>query len=318
MIGYMKLFKAVVGPLSPFSFSQSNKKMSVCKAFVPHFYGRSGDPLTEEQFMSRLRLFQTQCSSGGKPGVLFIGENHMDQSAHELELKILNLLAEEGRALGQRFCFSMEFFDRSCQTSLNKYSKGDINYEEFVEELGPRCPGNHDDYKPILDLAKRCDISVVASNCPREFTRLVAEHGKGILETLPQDSFAYLPPLPYNGPSKEYLDDFVNVMQSIGSTNVDLEKLQRRAEAQSLWDATMADSILNAFDEGYDFVAHVTGYFHVKNQKGIHEQLLQSQKKTSLVSLTVVILPEDNPRFSDEDHKSLADLLVLTDISKID
>lgn len=318
MLAWVKLFKVVVGPVGVFSSTLSVRKMSGRRAFSPHFYTGSGDALTEDQFLSRLSQFQTQCRSDGQRGVLFLGENHMDKWAHELEVKLLKIVAEKARCLEQRLCLSMEFFDRSCQTSVNKYCSGAINYEGFIEELGPRCPGNHEDYKPILDLAKQHNILVVASNCPRQFTRLVAEHGQGILATLSPDCLDYLPPLPYSGPSKEYLDDFINVMQSIGSNNLDLEKLQKRAEAQSLWDATMAHSLLRAFEEGFDFVAHVAGFFHVKNKKGIHEHLSQSSNRTSLVSLTVVMLPEDSPIFSDEDHKGLAELVVLTDIGNID
>ena len=43
-------------------------------------------------------------------------------------------------------------------------------------------------------------------------------------------------------------------------------------DAQSLWDATMADSIHKALDK-VDRVVHVTGYFHVQYKLGLVEHL---------------------------------------------
>jgi len=304
----------------PLLSTTSFVKMSTKEAsWNPNFFSGKGDPFTEEQFFDQLIRFQSEVRLTKKRGILFLGENHMDPTAHELEVKILSRMALEAKATGQRFSLSLEFFDRSFQKSVSNYVTRNTDYEAFVSELGPSCPSNHLDYKPILDLARELDLPVLASNCPRQFTRLVAEHGKEILETLPADCLDYLPPLPYSGPSKEYLDDFIETMQSFSSTNiVDLERMKRRAAAQSLWDATMAHSIVKALHEGDDFVAHVTGFFHVKNNKGIHEHLSTSLIKESLTTLTIVILPEDKPQFSQEDHHGLGDLVVLTDINKID
>jgi uncharacterized iron-regulated protein len=42
------------------------------------------------------------------------------------------------------------------------------------------------------------------------------------------------------------------------------ERLSNMLEAQNLWDATMASSILRSL-ASLDLVVHVCGYFHIKN-----------------------------------------------------
>ncbi len=76
----------------------------------------------------------------------------------------------------------------------------------------------------------------------------------------------------------------------------------------------MAFSIFESFEK-LNFVAHISGYFHVQKNLGIVEHL--NHYASDVSSYTVVMLPEEKPEFYPEDHSDLADSLVLTDLNKI-
>lgn len=81
-------------------------------------------------------------------------------------------------------------------------------------------------------------------------------------------------------------------------------------DAQSLWDATMADSIVKAL-EIHDLVVHVSGYFHVQQGLGLCEHLRSLRPEVTIQ--TVVMLPEETPSaFNPESHSDLGDFVVLT------
>lgn len=111
-------------------------------------------------------------------------------------------------------------------------------------------------------------------------------------------------------------------MQIFGDENHKVEmtdKMERMLDAQSLWDATMAFSISESFQkQKVDFVAHVSGYFHVKQNLGILEHLKGYCGGQNVLSHTVVMLPEDKPDFDEKEHFGLADTVVLTDLNQIE
>ena len=119
------------------------------------------------------------------------------------------------------------------------------------------------------------------------------------------------------------MQNFLNVMQIFGDENHPVEmtdKMRKMLDAQSLWDATMAFSIHEGFDNlGLNFVAHLSGYFHVKNNLGIVEHLNNYVgESSSVLSQTVVMLPEDKPEFVEKEHCHLADFVILTDLNQIE
>ena len=92
------------------------------------------------------------------------------------------------------------------------------------------------------------------------------------------------------------------------------DKMSRMLDAQTLWDATMAFSIDQSFDR-LDLVAHVSGFFHVRNNLGIIEHL--RDRREDILSESVVIIPEESPDFVAEDHLGAADAVILTDLNQV-
>lgn len=129
-----------------------------------------------------------------------------------------------------------------------------------------------------------------------------------------------LAPMPYAKASEDYAKAFAKIMGLMSNDQVGNHTgvSNSMLDAQSLWDATMAHSIHLALKEKL-VVMHLAGYFHVQKGLGILEHLRQYRDLDDLSILSVVILPEEEPHvFRTESHRSLADLVVLTDLDSID
>ena len=111
-----------------------------------------------------------------------------------------------------------------------------------------------------------------------------------------------------------FLENFTFVP---GSEGLDDNRITRMLGAQSLWDATMAHSIIKALYRA-NLVVHVAGYFHIKSNLGIPEHLAHYGGSLEYGQTSIVMLPEEDLVFTESEHKNAADLVVLTDINAID
>ena len=171
------------------------------------------------------------------------------------------------------------------------------------------------DYKPLLEFCRNSGIPVSASNCPRRYSRLVAKHGSEILATLPEKSRTFFAPLPFRKPSDAYCRNFLRAMQLVHDGDVTIsDKMSRMLDAQTLWDATMAFSIDESLEK-VDLVAHISGFFHVRNDLGIIEHL--HHRRPDILCESVVIIPEESPDFNPEEHLGAADSVILTDLNQV-
>lgn len=140
--------------------------------------------------------------------VIFIGEEHESPIAHKAELTILTELAERDSSL----VLALEMFERDIQDTLNTYLKGKIPEDEFLERTRP-WPNYHEDYRPLIELAKRKGIPVIAANIPRRAAAAVAMANKISPEVLGSDN-TYTPNTFYLD-SKEYYKRFLATMETM-------------------------------------------------------------------------------------------------------
>merc|ERR1712154_335108 len=106
-------------------------------------------------------------------------------------------------------------------------------------------PTNHSSYTPLLELCRQRNLPVVAANCPRRYSRLVAKAGQeSLLPLADTPARTLLPPLPYPSASPEYKSAFLEIMREMGSSSVPPGMI----EAQALWDASMADSLVSSLE----------------------------------------------------------------------
>jgi uncharacterized iron-regulated protein len=107
--------------------------------------------------------------------VVLLGEVHDNAEQHRLRLAVL----ERAFAAGWRPAIVMEQFDRDRQDDIDRARRerpGDAQH--LIEQAAPRQAGwNWDFYRPVVALALRHDVPLVAANLPGADTQRIARDG---------------------------------------------------------------------------------------------------------------------------------------------
>jgi uncharacterized iron-regulated protein len=188
-----------------------------------------------------------------KDDVVFLGEEHDSDGAHQLQAAVVRELILKGANIA----ISMEMFERDVQGVLNEYLDGRISEEEFLYASRP-WKNYAEHYREIVELAKEHRIPVIAANVPRE---LAAALAKG--QAIDQSQAAYQA-RKLTAPEDLYWEKFSEIMKGHGG--VDNAAANRRMyESQCLKDDTMAESIadfLATHRHRHVTVVHLCGKFH--------------------------------------------------------
>jgi hypothetical protein len=120
----LKTFAKVTN-LSKFSISvslQSGKRMAqnYSTSFEPTFFTKSGGKISQDDFLENLSKFAGKVKEKGGKGVVLVGENHMDPSAHQLELKILEKVSAAAKNENLKVSISQNVFSPSLLTLEQK------------------------------------------------------------------------------------------------------------------------------------------------------------------------------------------------------
>ena len=298
----------------------------------------------------RIRSFADIFAALDRTDVVLVGETHDDVVAHGVEAQLLMRAAERVGGLGQgggaerQVVLSLEMFERDVQYILDEYLDGLITEDQFKRSARP-WERYDTDYRPMVEFARAHGLPVVAANAPRRYVNRVTRLGPESLEALSAEARAFLPPLPFPGPSEEYTAKWNALMaemaaamrarqDSIARAAADSAshpppvegQPQRPARpeapvnhgvgnalwAQALWDAAMGHAITTALDAHPGaLVLHVAGSFHVEGGTGIPERVRDYRPRSRV--LTVVLKPAEGIHAWDpEKHRDLGDFVVLT------
>lgn len=244
----------------------------------------------------------------GQNDVIFLGENHDDATAHELQLQIFKAVIEKyGKE--RKVALSMEMFERDVQIVVNEYLNNLISESHFL--LSSRPWNNYkQDYRPLVELAKEQKLSVIAANAPRRYINMVSRNGRESLNALTPAAKKWLAPLPYNQPSETYANKFKALMGKSPESNMGINKI---LDSQSLWDATMSFSISEYLKANKNsLIVHLNGSFHTENRLGTAEQLLKYRPKAKILVVTIRY-EEDFTKFDKTKHENIGDFVILTD-----
>lgn len=261
-------------------------------------FDRTGKSVEANQIVSALE----------NADAVFLGEQHDDQIAHQLQLQILQTAFERyGKA--RPIVLSMEMFERDVQNVIDEYLADLINESNFV--ASSRAWNNYKtDYRPLVEFAKTNKIPIVAANAPRRYVNRVSRLGRESLAALSPAAKQSLAPLPFAEASKEYAAKFAALMGGTAMHNSNM------LDAQTLWDATMADSIAKALAQHKNAVViHLNGGFHSENRLGAPEHLLKYNPKTRIVVVTIKSA-ENFPNFDRTKDENAGDFVILTEPRK--
>jgi uncharacterized iron-regulated protein len=198
-----------------------------------------------------------------------VGEQHDQAYSHAFELRLLEALAARGRPV----VLALEMFERDVQPLLDDYLAGRIDEAGFLAAARP-WPNYADDYRPLVELARRRGWPVIAANAPRPLAARVAREGFAALDGLgpgerPRTAAALVCPAgPYRARFVEAMDAAVDRAGATAHGTQAPGALQRLYEAQCLKDETMAESALAAIAPGRTVVL-VAGQFHIDEAGGL-------------------------------------------------
>lgn len=302
----------------------------------------------------RTRSFADVLAALDRADAVLVGETHDDVVGHGVEAQLLVRAAErmgavgEGTAVGRPVVLSLEMFERDVQYIVDEYLAGLITEDQFKRSSRPW--DRYDtDYRPMVEFARAHGLPVVAANAPRRYVNRVSRLGAGALAPLSAEAKAFLPPLPFPGPSAAYtakwnalMDEMMAAMRAqrdsaaataraaAGDTAAAEPSAPAQAparepgqapadhgmgnalQAQALWDAAMGHAVAAALDEHSEgLVIHYVGSFHVEKGTGVPERVRDYRPRTRI--LNVVLKPAgDVYAWDDKAHRDLGDFVILT------
>jgi uncharacterized iron-regulated protein len=248
----------------------------------------------------------------GDVDAVFLGEQHDDAIGHAIEAELFRR-AVDSYSQQRRVALSMEMFERDVQTVVDEYLSGLITEQHFLLSSRP-WPNYKTDYRPLVELAKERKLDLIAANAPRRYVNMVSRNGRDSLNGLSPEARSWLAPLPFPEPSQTYRDKF-NALMSGNSG--DPARMNPNAAAnliysQSLWDATMANSVANYLKRNkHALVIQLNGSFHTESRLGTAERLLAYRPKTRV--LVVTMQTDDNyTSFDKAKYAGTGDFVILT------
>jgi len=247
----------------------------------------------------------------GKVQVIFLGEMHDDAVGHAVQLDVFRRAVESSKN-GRKVALSLEMFERDVQIVLDEYLTGLISESHLIS--GGRAWGNYKtDYKPLVELAKQRKLDVIAANAPRRYVNMVSRNGRAALAGLSPEAKRWLAPLPFGDPSDAYSKKFKGLMGPSAEAQMGIDNI---LASQSLWDATMADSIAR-YLKGHDgaLVVHLNGGFHTESRLGTVEHFAKYRPQAKALVVTIRY-ETDFTNFDRSKHGGLGDFVILTDAAQ--
>lgn len=229
--------------------------------------------------------------------VIFVGEEHGDPVSHRAELTLLKGLAKRDPNL----VLALEMFERDVQEILNTYLKGELSEKKFLSLSRP-WPNYREDYRPLIEFAKKKGLSVIAANIPRRAATAVSMADRISPEVMGEDRI-YLPKA-IHLKSKPYYKRFVSSVEEMPLfTPMKRMKVSGLFKAQVLKDAVMAASLEPFLNHRILFCC---GHFHSDYHLGIPYQL---QKNHPKLSIAVIAMASSVEKIPMGDRSKVADFI---------
>jgi uncharacterized iron-regulated protein len=237
---------------------------------LPMFDGTTGLPVAWETLVQRAL----------RADVVLIGELHGHPAGLPAAAALFDdLLAArpDGPAL------ALEFLERDAQLLIDDFSDGIIDEQTFVR-LARRTPGNYPPgHRAMVLAAIESDRPVLAANAPRRYVTLARKQGfERLTEFGPER--AELVAVPDALTDGEYRRRFEQTMHG---SELPADILESFFRSQNVWDATMAQTVLAAHDNGARPVVLVVGRFHVGHNGGTSQRITAANPELELFTIAI-------------------------------
>lgn len=194
--------------------------------------------------------------------IVLVGELHTHPAVHLLQARLLAGLEEASRADGRALVLSMEQFSRADQAVVDAYLAGRIGEAALIRD-GNAWPNYQSDYRPLVEFAKQHHLPVIAANAPKPLVSCVGQEGPQWLDKLPANSRSQL------ARELTLTDDGYRQKFMASLHHGDADGNARRFAAQTSWDDTMAESMVDYLKQHPGRrIMHIAGNFHVEGAWG--------------------------------------------------
>lgn len=230
--------------------------------------------------------------------VILFGETHNSSIAHWLQLELI-----KDRYERKQIQLGAEMFEADNQEALNNYLSGIIDQKKF-DTIARFWKNYKTDYKPIVEFAKKHQLSFTATNIPKRLANLVYKNGGfRVLDTISEQEKKLVAPLPIT--FKPELSQYKNMLEMMGEHgSIEMVK------AQASKDASMAHFISINHMDGHQFI-HLNGSYHSDYYQGIMWYLQRMKPSLNIVTITTV--EQDQIDKLDSDHLGKADFIICVD-----
>ncbi len=247
--------------------------------------------------------------------VIVLGESHTDARGHAIQTELIRAALQRW----DRVTLSLEEFDRSQQVALDAFQRGELGASD-IQAIGifvmPVVRNNWLDwYFPKLEAARLGGATLLASNAPLKYSRLVRNVGCANLPALPTEERALFD-CPVAAEDSAYKARFVASLTSAVGRNqpqglkpLGVEQTDRMFRSQRVWDATMAESIVQVRATGSAKVLHVVGNAHADFNGGLLQELRHRDPDSRVLLISLV--PMRSARLLDADQ-GRADIVIYT------
>jgi uncharacterized iron-regulated protein len=241
--------------------------------------------------------YSKMVNSTAEADVVLFGEFHDNPIAHWLQLELTRDLKEK-----RSLVLGAEMFEADNQQALNDYLQGKIS-AKGLDSAARLWPNYNTDYAPLVNFAKKNNISFAATNIPRRYASMIARGGFEVLDTLSDKEKNWIAPLPiaYDSTLPGYTK-MLETMKGHGGPNL--------PRAQASKDATMAHFIVKNIQPGSLFI-HYNGAFHSENYDGIVWYLKKQRPDLKYATITIVSQKEINKLL--DENKNKADFIICVD-----
>ena len=255
------------------------------QAFI--IYSKSGKKTNFKKLVDRAK--HSDC-------ILF-GEYHDNPIAHWIQLELTNEIISSNLVLG------FEMFESDQQRILDLYVSEKIDEKQFKDSCR-LWPNYETDYKPLVDLAKRNNLSCIASNVKRKYASLFFKKGRAVLDTLSEKEKKQFAPLDFKIDST--LSQYREIRKMGGH-----EMGGNMMEAQAFKDATMAMHILKYLELNFQ-VIHFNGSFHSDFHQGILWYIQQTEFGKKKKTLTIATVTQNDIYKLQKENINKADFIICT------
>jgi len=233
--------------------------------------------------------------------VVLLGELHDHVVGHAVQLAVV----EDVMDAYPQSVLALEMLERDEQLRVDDYMEDFIDAKKLASITQSDNWGGKGGwsawYQPIIDVVKERGGSVVAANAPRRYVRLARIDGYEKIDELPtaRRAFVDYPEELSNGKYRQRFWELASHDEDgeegveIDVTTIDpSDPMLPTFKSMQAWDATMAQSIVNAKPSQSRKVVLLVGQFHVEYDGGIVQEL---RKRLPGVRVLVVSIQREIP-----------------------